>query len=261
MSEAIGPSNVAHESLQVPHVVQELDCLLAAIRLLVRACERRRLHRQMHALQLSCELMLRRRNYILNVQLLLPGGSEEAPAYNSFPCENCYFTYPTVHVMSWLAYILRSATDGLTIDPPSHLLCNQSCALTFGTPPLADIAAEGALYQLGAPFVAGPRAAPPEIVRETSESAEIEYVREALLFVLKSLSPDGATDGSTKEEIVTAERDLVECISRLLDCRRHFGFDMDCVHDPHIELCRAQLSSCLQSYESRLVSDMFHRTC
>ncbi|KAG8325143.1 hypothetical protein J6590_075299 [Homalodisca vitripennis] len=81
-SNAIENETVVRCDKNVLRVIGEIDELLNAIRILVRICEKQRLHKEAHALELSLELILRRRNYILNVSV----PTESAPPYDSFPC-------------------------------------------------------------------------------------------------------------------------------------------------------------------------------
>lgn len=239
-------------------VIEELNSILIALRMLIKTCENHRLHRQAHALELSLELMLRRRNYILNIYSISAGSGS---LYGEFPCENCYITYPSVFVMSWLDYILKSAVsvnvngyEKIDCEPPTDHLCNSSCRLKFGASARADHRPEGALYPMGAPFTAGPSDRPPAVSQQLSEFDEVGYVRNTLSLVLKSLESEYA---NTKTSV---EVELLECILKLLECRRHFGFDMDCVRDIQVEMYSTQLSNCLQSYDSRVLVETFDRS-
>lgn len=250
---------------KVLHVVEEIDDLMTALRFLVRTCESRGFHCETHALELALELLLRRRNYILNVTSNLGRGP---PPYDSFPCETCYITYSTVFIMSWLEYVLNLARDSAGVcnaDTGVQLntaLCKRSCAEHFGTPVLADHLTDGVLYPIGVPYVPGPKREPPDDMlnkltgRKPGEFDEIRYVRDTVGLVLERLDAEETTvhdrdgeEGSTYSE----DRHLAETVFKLLDARRHFGFDMDCVSDEDVERYRKVLVGELKSRDIGLL--------
>lgn len=222
-----------HTKAGVLQVVEEIDHLLTAMRILTRTSERQRLHAQTHALEFSVELLLRRRNYILNVSLVV--GTNQPPPYDLFPCENCHITYPSVFIMSWLEHILKSAS----IDYTS--LCSRSCSQIFGEPVRSDQVYEGALYPMGSPFVAGPFRGPPRLGDALSELDEVELVCRCLGLVVTTLRTTAFTE-------CPADTKLAESAYDLLNSRRNFGFDMDCVQDPQVNQCKLQLMKVLDSY-------------
>ncbi|KAG8270301.1 hypothetical protein J6590_097966 [Homalodisca vitripennis] len=240
------------------HVLHEL---LNAMRILVRICEKQRLHKEAHALELSLELILRRRNYILNVSV--PTGS--APPYDSFPCENCYMTYSSVFIMSWLDYLMNHARSSETSDGNAEemgfesRLCRRSCSLYFDTSPRSDHLVEGVLYPMGVPYVSGPEGGPPYSANPRhlafSENDELEYVHEASRRVLDTLS--AVKDDGNGPIAPWAGIRLAESVTNLLSARRSFGFDMDCVDDAEVNRCRSQLSAVLESYGSEIIDEAF----
>lgn len=258
----------------VLRVIEELDDILTALRLLIRACEKRKLHDPTHALELSLELVLRRRNYILNVSSVVGTG----PPYDVFPCENCCITYPSAFLLSWIEFIIKD--DMLKMDNADHrnsetpidepcsstssssLLCKPTCALYFGTRPRADHIVDGVLYPMGAPYVSGPKGYPPYASssldlhsisttnRLIGECDEIDCLLRTVTFVGKCLKGHAETNGS-------GDLTLAESLIALLYARYHFGFDMDCVRSAEVDSCRRRLSESLHSYDSKLLDETF----
>lgn len=219
---------------------------MAALKTLTRTCERRTLHRESHLLDLSSELLLRRRNYIMNVS-----GSP----FDSYPCENCFITYPTAFVVSWLYYLLKLPADR-DDDFIAAGLCKRSCSYHFATTAQTVHLTEGVLYPMGAPFVAGPLTGPPDCEGASSISVvdeldELQHVTGALRLVVRAMRNHHSPDSS----VGSADIDLAESVTKLLESRRHFGFDMDCVRDPNVALCRARMFETLYSYDSRVAAE------
>lgn len=258
----------SNDSRTVLRVVEELDDLLMAFRLMIRSCERHKLHGETHALELSAEILLRRRNYILNV-------SSSSRRYDSFPCESCHITYPTTFIMSWLKHILSTLYDDessstQTLRYPS--LCKNTCSLYFDTPINTDHMIERSLYPLGLPYTPGPVNKPPSpsllhfpkstILHNTriGECDETEYVYKTLRFVskrLRKIKDLQINDNKLRKKVYAIDIGLAESAGKLLRSRRHFGFDMDCVNNTKVNSCRARFSEVLLSYGTKTLEEIF----
>lgn len=277
-SDSISAEPLAQEEANkngncVLRVVGELDGLLAALRLLIRTCEKQRFHIQTHALAFSYEIILRRRNYILNVS----SSNSDSPPYERYPCENCHITYPTSFLMSWLEYLLHETAsfdqsktisesgieergDKEVFEVIHHSLCNQSCLILFGASSSSvngiHRMVEGVLYPMGAPFVAGPIAGPPTTYSTSllGEFDELKLVLDTLRLVLKTLQSNN-TRGNKSDS--SADICLVESVFNLVEARSYFGFDMDCVNDVKVDICRSHLFDVLETYESRVLVETF----
>lgn len=276
--------DVAQGCERVLHVVEELDDILAALRLLIRACEKLKLHDPVHALELSLEVALRRRNYILNVSSV----SGIGPSYDIYPCENCYMTYPTAYLVSWLEYILKDEEAPIDIDiddgnvsccsnsnapvcsvrssksSSSSLLCRRTCSLYFDTRPRDDQLADGVLYPMGAPYVSGPKGDPPPYSSiqqpgAVGELYEVDCLYRTLCFVRKRLGLAVSGDGSAIVRCSGgSDTALADSLKNLFYTRRHFGFDMDCVCSADVDTGRSRLSEVLYSYDSRVLVETFN---
>lgn len=244
----------------VLRVVDEINDILTAVRLLIRTCERCKLHRETHALEICLELMLRRRNYILNVSFV----TNENYGYDSFPCDNCSITYPTVFLIYCLDRMLANS-DG-SCDYSS--LCRRSCSIVFDTPPQIGHIMEGVLYPMGEPYVAGPSYSAPATAaavhttpyRLLDECDETKSVFETFRYVASRFGVANTNDGgSTSCFSTTAVTTLAECLTNLLAARRNFGFDMDCIYDADVERCRTLLSVALHSYNDNVLGETVER--
>lgn len=254
-------------------VIEELDNIMTALRLLIKACEKIKLHIPTHALELCLELILRRRNYILNVCRVTGTGLR----YDAFPCENCSITYPTAFILSWLEYVLKemARTEGDNscgcedVEVCLSLLCKCTCTLHFGTRLRADHVVDGILYPLGAPYVTGPRGNPPRSSlrsptvdifspthdRLVSECDEIECLYRTVNIVYNQLLSNAFREDDNPA--LGGDRALAKGLATLLHARRHFGFDMDCVTSTEVDASRSKLSEALQSYSSVLLAETF----
>lgn len=274
-SNCLSTENLAREEGNnkgscVLRVVEELDGLLAALRLLIRTCEKQSFHIQTHALTFSLEIILRRRNYILNVS----SSNMDSPPYERYPCENCHITYPTSFLMSWLDYLLQKAAS---FDQPErnakgveeeagrdeeidNSLCNQSCLILFGSMSGGvngiHRMVEGVLYPMGAPFVAGPIASPPSTYSTSllGEFDELKLVLDTLRLVVNKLYTN---DMRRDKSHGSADICLAESVLNLIEARRYFGFDMDCVNDVKVNACRSHLFDVLETYESQVLVETF----
>lgn len=252
---------------RVLRVIEELDDILTALRVLTRTCEKRKLHMSTHALELASEIVLRRRNYILNACSMAGIG----PTYDSFPCENCYITYPTAFIISWLEYMSKynGTPDGQTCW---SLLCKRTCSLYFDTPPTVDRLVDDVLYPMGAPYSAGPKGGPPELLlscgsrvfgehygRPTSSSLYPRLVGECeetdclyrTVDVVSRLMRFDNEDDTRSDSI------LAGCLANLLYTRRNLGFDMDCIDNSEIDESRLRLSEALHSFGSEFLDETF----
>lgn len=243
----VGPSRVLG-------VIEELDDILTSLRLLTRTCEKQRLHDPAHAFELCLEIVLRRRNYILNVSSIAGTG----PPYDVFPCENCSITYPTTFLLTWLDYIISSRNDSDTDDThaSSSLLCRRSCSLYFGAPRTVDHLADGVLYPMGVPYVSGPIGVAPRLV-SFNVTAELPLTADRLVGECDEIDRLYATLNAVRNRLSADDRSLTEALMSLLRARRYFGFDMDCLNDADVNASRLRLSELLHAYDKRLLNESF----